>query len=393
MKYAVKSAILYLGIIITLCGCTMNPSESAGGSDPAGDYAGSLESVYIAVEPIIKIENEEDPAGENSDLAAEAADGEATLLFAGDLLLSSHVLNAYQQAGGINGVLDEGYRSVIAGADSFIANQEFPFSDRGTAAADKEYTFRLAPEHVTVFQDMKLDIVSLANNHALDYGREALADSIATLDQAGISHIGAGDNLDRAKAPVIREINGIRVGFLGATRVIPVADWAANRYSSGMLSTYDPAELLGAIAELKPQCDYVVVYVHWGIERATEPESYQRTLGQQYIDAGADLVVGSHPHVLQGIEYYQGKPIVYSLGNFVFGSSIPETALLQVDIRQEEDSVAAALSLIPGTSGAGYTKTLTEDGKVRAFYRQMEQLSPGVSFGGEGAVRTVTQTE
>lgn len=391
MKYAVRYAVLYLGIIIALYGCTMNRAGLAGDNGSAGQNTESSESVYIAVEPIIQIDNEDSSAEEAS--AAEITEEEASLVFAGDILLSGHVLNAYQQAGGIHGVLDEGYRGLIAEADSFIANQEFPFSNRGAAATDKEYTFRLEPEHVVLFQEMELDIVSLANNHALDFGRDALADSIVTLDQAGISYLGAGDNLDQAKAPVFREINGIRVGFLGATRVIPVADWAANQYSSGMLSTYDPTELLTAIRDLKAQCDYVVVYVHWGIERAKEPESYQRSLGRQYIEAGADLVVGSHPHVLQGIEYYQGKPIVYSLGNFVFGSSIPETALLQVDLRREDGAVAAILSLVPGTSGAGYTRTLTEESRIQAFYRQLEQISFGVTFGGEGAIRTVIQTE
>ena len=90
----------------------------------------------------------------------------------------------------------------------------------------------------------------------------------------------------------------------------------------GYSTTYDPSILLNEIKAAQGQCDYLVVYVHGGIERNTQPEEYQRTLARQYIDAGADLVVGSHPHVLQGIEYYKGKPILYSLGNFVFGSVI-----------------------------------------------------------------------
>ena len=97
-----------------------------------------------------------------------------------------------------------------------------------------------------------------------------------------------------------------------------------------MLSTYDPGILLEEIRKGREDCDYLVVYIHWGIERNDMPEEYQRQIGKQCIDAGADLVIGSHPHVLQGIEYYNGKPIVYSLGNYVFGSSIPRTVLLNV---------------------------------------------------------------
>lgn len=383
MRNTVRHVMLCLGIMTNLCGCSTNQYKPIDLEDLQQKETASSGSVEPGEGSVIKIENEE-PADEEN---------QAVLLFAGDILLSDHVLKAYQQAGGIHGVLDEGYRSLIAGADSFIANQEFPFSDRGTAAADKEFTFRLAPEKVSVFQEVNLDIVSLANNHALDFGRDALEDTITTLDLAGIAHIGAGNNLDEAKTPVIREVGGITVGFLGATRVIPAADWAAGRYNSGMLATYDPAELLAAIKELRKNCDYLVIYVHWGVERATIPESYQRSLGQQYIDAGADLVVGSHPHVLQGIEYYKGKPIVYSLGNFIFGSSIPQTAMLQVEVREDKTGVSSSLSLIPGTSVAGYTKTITDDNKLKAFYQQMESISFDITFHGEGAVRTVVQTE
>lgn len=308
------------------------------------------------------------------------------LLFGGDVLLSEHVLNAYRKAGGIEGVLNPGYRQEIGAADFFMVNQEFPFSSRGTAAIDKEYTFRLAPEYVSLFDEMGIDAVTLANNHALDFGAEALLDSCDTLAQAGIAHTGAGANLEQAKQPVIFEKNQLRVGIIGATRVIPEAGWAAGVSHPGMLSTYDPAVLLKAIEQLKEVCDYVVVFVHWGIERDEKPQEYQRTLGQQYIDAGADLVVGSHPHVLQGIEYYKGKPVVYSLGNFVFGSSIPRTALLAVSI--DEETKTPVLKLLPGTSKAGYTQMLKDTAGQQAFYRYMESISAGVSIDNEGTVRS-----
>ena len=122
-----------------------------------------------------------------------------------------------------------------------------------------------------------------------------------------------------------------------------------------------------------------------GIERDEKPQEYQRTLGKQLIDAGADLVIGSHPHVLQGIEYYQGKPIVYSLGNFIFGSSIPKTALLRADVDLEQNQVN--LSLVPGTSGAGYTKELTDPQKISEFYQYMQGISFGVTIDENGVVQ------
>ena len=312
----------------------------------------------------------------------EPEDDGISLLFGGDVMLSEHVLNAYQKAGGIEGVLDPVYRQKIGAADFFMVNQEFPFSSRGTAAADKQYTFRLAPDYVSLFGEMGIDAVTLANNHALDFGTEALLDSCDTLAEAGIAYTGAGINLKQAKQPVIFEKNRHRVGIIGATRVIPEAGWAAGGNHPGMLSTYDPAVLLKEIKQLKETCDYVIVFVHWGIERDEKPQEYQRTLGQQYIDAGADLVIGSHPHVLQGVEYYQGKPVVYSLGNFVFGSSIPRTALLEVTI--DEKAKTPVLKLLPGTSGAGYTRMLTDPAGRQEFYRYMESISFGVSFDNEG---------
>ncbi len=316
---------------------------------------------------------------------------EPVLLFAGDVLLSSHVLNAYQKAGGIHGVLDEGYRNVIRDADFFMVNEEFPFSTRGVQAEDKQYTFRLEPERVSLFQEMGIDAVTLANNHALDFGVDALLDSITTLDSAGILHTGAGADLAEARRPVEAELGGRQVAVIGATRVIPVASWAAGKNHPGMLSSYDATALLEEIRAQKAEEKFVIVYVHWGIERDERPQDYQRTLGQQYIDAGADLVIGSHPHVLQGIEYYKEKPIVYSLGNFVFGSSIPRTMLLEVKLPREGEDSVPGLRLIPGTSGAGYTRMFGEPEKLREFYQYMESISFGISIGEDGTVNPQDQ--
>lgn len=320
-----------------------------------------------------------DPSGDPG-----AASDSMTILFSGDVLLSDHVLNAYSRAGGISGVLDGGYLNAIQSADYFVVNEEFPFSSRGTQAADKQYTFRLAPEKVSMFQEMGIDAVTLANNHALDYGTDALLDTCEVLDGAGILHTGAGKDLNAAKQPVVFEKNGQRVALIGATRVIPEAGWAAATAIPGMLSSYEVSvePLLAQIAECHAQGEKVVVLIHWGIERDEMPQEYQRALAKRYIDAGADLVIGSHPHVLQGIEYYKGKPIFYSLGNFVFGSSIPKTMLVQAGFSGD----SLDLKLIPGTSSGGYTRTLTDAGAKTQFYQYLEGISFGVSLGADGTV-------
>lgn len=308
------------------------------------------EAVQVEREPVSIIL--ETAAGIEREEKEEEEDTNITLLFAGDVYLSGHVLNAYEKAGGIHGVLDENIRQEIESADLFMVNQEFPFTDRGTPAADKQFTFRLPPSRISIFKEMGIDIVTLANNHILDYGPEGITDSMAALDQEGILHVGAGENLVQAKKLETVVIKDRVIGFLGVSRVYMDGSWAAGSSHPGVFSTYDSRQAVAEIKAAGERCDYLVVYVHWGVEKETVPKDYQRILGHEYIDAGADLVVGSHPHVLQEIEYYKEKPIVHSLGNFVFGSSIPETELLKVTLTEE----GAEITTLPCTSSGGYTR-------------------------------------
>ena len=318
------------------------------------------------------------------------------LIFAGDINLTDHVLNAYRHSRGIAGVVSPKFLSDIQRSDYFVANEEFPFSDGGTQAPDKQFTFRVAPENIKLFKDLGLDLVTLANNHALDYGDSALMDTIETLEKAGIRHIGAGKNLEEARKAVTVSIKGKTFAFIGATRVIPDASWAAGPQSSGMFSAYDEGVLLAEdIREAKKNADYVIVYLHWGEERKEMPNDVQKLLAHTAVDAGADLVVGAHPHVLQGIEYYKGVPVVYSLGNFIFGSSIPKTALLSVTIEQRDEADTNSkgkmiLKLLPGTSSGGYTEDLVETEDRKAFYEYMASISSGITISNDGTVEPLT---
>lgn len=311
----------------------------------------------------------------------QTEDGEpVTLLFAGDLFLTDLLQSKYSQQG-ISAAASEGLLSVLQNADIFMLNEEFPFGTTGEAAADKEYTFRIDPGYVSVLTELGVDIVTLANNHMLDFGREPLTETLGTLDHAGIAHVGAGENLDEAKALKTFEIGGKTIGFLGASRVIPEYSWNASSENSGLFTTYDASALVEEIQRAEESCDFTVVYVHWGIERSTQPEEYQKSLAKQYIDAGADAVIGAHPHVLQGIEYYQGKPVFYSLGNFIFSNSTYETMLVELTLNGEHTEIR----LIPCVSEANQMRLL-EDSKKEAFYSNMESLSFGVTVGSDGTV-------
>lgn len=333
--------------------------------------------VYV-VEPQ---ELEQDGEGEESpDSVQDAEEQEATLLFAGDLFLTDLLQSKYNQQG-ISAAASDSLLSVLREADIFMLNEEFPFGTTGEPMEEKEYTFRVDPSYSTVLSELGVDIVTLANNHMLDFGRGPLTETLNTLDQAGIAHVGAGENLDEAKTLKTFEMGGRTIGFLGASRVIPEHSWNASSGSSGLFTTYDATALVEQIQKAEESCDFTVVYVHWGIEKNTQPEEYQKTLARQYIDAGADAVIGAHPHVLQGIEFYQGKPIFYSLGNFIFSNGAYETMLVELTVGGTETEIR----LIPCVSEANQMRLL-EESAWPAFYQNLESLSFGITIGDDGTV-------
>ncbi|WP_343249274.1 CapA family protein [Diplocloster hominis] len=304
---------------------------------------------------------------------------ELLLAFGGDVLLSDG-LNAVYDKGGIASVYDSRVLEKMQAADILMVNQEFPFSTRGTAMEDKQYTFRADPRYVQILKDMGVDIVTLANNHTLDFGSDALLDTLSTLEDAGLPYVGAGENLERASRMISIGKGGRKIGFLGASRVIPVTGWYAGKDRPGLFATYDPAQMLEQITRAKETCDYVVAYVHWGVEYADTPEEYQRQMAQKYIDAGADLVVGSHPHVLQGIEFYKGKPILYSLGNFLFGQWAGETVMAEITISADGET---GLKLVPLTMKNNQTFLIEEP---KRLFEELQRISFGVSISEDGIV-------
>lgn len=300
------------------------------------------------------------------------------LLFAGDLYLTELLQDKYRRTG-IKAAATEELLSLLRGADLFILNQEFPFGTTGEAMEEKEYTFRVPPDLVSVPLDLGVDLVTLANNHMLDFGREPLTETLAALDGAGIAHVGAGEDLEAAKALKTFKLRGKTIGFLGASRVIPEASWNASKYGSGLFTTYDATQLVAEIQKAKESCDFVAVLVHWGIERNLYPEEYQKDLARQYIDAGADAVIGSHPHVLQGIEYYKGKPIFYSLGNFIFGNGAYESIVVELELLEGETKVR----VIPCASEGNQMRLLEE---TQTYYQRLFELSFGARILEDGSV-------
>lgn len=205
----------------------------------------------------------------------------------------------------------------LAAADLAVVNLETPVSVRGTPAA-KTFTFRAPPALLPALAAAGVDAVSVANNHALDYGYDAFADTLAFAAAAGVATLGGGANASAAYAPtVVKRPEGI-VALLGLTRALHTRAWEAGPERPGLASAYDEAAAVAAVRAAAGVADLVVVAVHWGTERADCPDAAQLRLARLLSDAGADLIVGHHPHVLQGVARHGGTLVAYSLGNFVW---------------------------------------------------------------------------
>jgi poly-gamma-glutamate synthesis protein (capsule biosynthesis protein) len=308
------------------------------------------------------------------------------LAFAGDVNFdedSKPVARYDMENKGIIGGISQELVDEMNEADIFMLNNEFAYSTRGTEIIEKSYTFRAHPKRVDILKEIGVDIVSLANNHALDFGQEALLDTFTTLDEAEIDYVGAGVNMERAKAPIYYTIGETTIAYVAASHVIYAMDWYATDTRPGMIGTYDPTLFVASIKEAKENSDFVVAYVHWGKERTHEPVSYQKNLARIYIDAGADAVIGCHPHVMQGIEFYKGKTIAYSLGNYWFNSSKRESGLLKIYLNPDGTTET---QLLPAMNDNTYTYMITEEEAKKAYFEFMKGISFDVEFDENGYV-------
>lgn len=204
----------------------------------------------------------------------------------------------------------------LAAADLRIANLECVVA-QGGKAEDKPWTFRAHPRVLPVLA-RHFDAVSVANNHAGDYGRQAFAQMLGRLKSAGVPYFGGGHTLREAHEPLIVARHGLRIALLGYNGFLPRAFEATEDHPG--IAWIDEQHLIEDIrrARTAHHADLVIPFMHWGQEQEPLASEHQRGLARRMIDAGADMVVGTHPHVVQDTETYRGRPIVYSLGNFVF---------------------------------------------------------------------------
>ena len=286
---------LVLLLILIVVGIVALVRHFAGGSDRSNDKNDQASDLTI-----------EEQQPEENETKAETKPVSITISAAGDCTLGtdeyfdpSTSLNAYYDSNG-PAYFFQNVKSIFEADDLTIVNMEGTLTEE-TARQDKTYAFKGPAEYTQILTDGDVEVANLANNHSHDYGDKSYTDTIAALDAAGITNFG----YDRT---AVMDVNGVKVGLVG---------------------TYELAEGMGCedemISNIKAVEDQgaqiVIVSFHWGIERENYPTENQVNLAHSAIDNGADLVLGHHPHVLEGIEVYNGKNIVYSLGNFCFGGN------------------------------------------------------------------------
>lgn len=313
-------------------------------------------------------------------------DGPAVLAFTGDVNFADDWYNMlhYAKTAGIEDCFGESLLAEMRAADVLLCNNEFVFSDRGSPMPGKQFTFRAKTGNVSMWQQLGADIVGLANNHCFDYGEDAFLDTLSTLQGADIPYVGAGKNLEEAMQPQFFLVGGMKIGYVACTRAEKyILTPEAGETSPGVLRCYDPELAVQAIQTASEQCDYLVVYVHWGTEGSTVLEQAQTDLATRFTEAGADLIVGAHPHILQGAGWRQDTPVLYSLGNFWFNMETLDSALLKVTV-SEPGAAGATVQLLPCIQTGGRVSLLEEDADRQRVLNSLNDIMENGYFDANG---------
>lgn len=365
-----KIGFLLWGMIFLLTGCNQTPTQESTetGSEYVIDETETEETEVLDLHPY-----------------------DFTLCFGGDISLDEKAVTTARLDSSENGIYDcisPELIQIMQDADLMCLNNEFTFSTNGSPMPNKDYTFRANPERVNVLLEMGVDIVNLANNHVYDYGKQALLDTFATLEGVGIEYFGAGDNLDEAMDAIYYEIDGKTIAFVGASRAEKNKRTPqATETEPGILRCYDTELFLQTIREADANADFVIAVVHWGTEYSYDLEDEQLTTGKEYLDAGADAIIGGHSHCLQGMEFYDEKPIIYSLGNYWFNRRTLDSMLVELRFYGDDNGGNVEVSVVPAIQKDARTQIVTDVEEQERIYSFLEEISINVEIDQDGIVK------
>ena len=358
----------------------------------ASQNISKIENIVEPEEPEAAVSENEaaDLEGENE--IAGSIQGKAVLTFGGDICFDENYSNMYtlsQRDGDIRKCFSNDILQVMKEADVFMVNNEFTYTTRGEPLPEKAFTFRSNPENINLLKDMGVDLVSLANNHAYDYGEISLLDSIESLDAAEMPFVGVGKNLEEARKPYYVTINGIKIAIVAATQIERLEDpdtKGASENNAGVFRCFSEAELsrlLETVKAAKAESDFVVVYIHWGTENTDELDWAQTYQAPKLAEAGADAIIGGHTHCLQQIDVVKGVPVIYSLGNFWFNSRKYDNGLVRLTFTKEE---LESFEFLPGIQENCSTSLALGSEKDRII-QYMRSISPNVTIENSGLIK------
>ena len=277
-------------------------------------------------------------------------------------------------------------------ADIRFGGLEAPLSERGSPVQGK-IIMRHDPKMIAAYLAGGFEVVAFASNHCLDYGMEPFLDTLDLLDRRQIRYVGAGRNIAEARRPAIIEKKGVRVGFLSYLLLVPLG-WGAHPARAGIapiredalygppyVNEEDLEAMVQDIERTRPEVDVLISSYHWGSSQSRTLTLSQKAVARAAIDAGADLVIGRHPHILQGIEVYKGKAIFYALGNFaldhahpMFLPTVKESILVKCSIQNKTIRRVSFCPVFLGEDGRPEILT-AQDGRAKTIFESLQMLS------------------
>lgn len=279
-------------------------------------------------------------------------------------------------------ILEKGYGypfekidSILKSGDIVFTNLEAPFGEGG-AAFPKKYSFQVKPELVNVLETGHINLVSLANNHIMDFGEKSMLQTRALLEEKNIHYAGAGMNITQAREAATWRVGNRNIAFVAYSLTFPEEFWASDTSAGTCFPSH--TFVYKDIRRLNAENDLVIVSCHWGQELLNTPKEYQVKLAHKLIDAGADLILGHHPHVIQGIEFYMGKLIAYSLGNFIFGSYseiATESMILKIQIAEDNSISCKIVPINVYNAEIDFQPSPLNGEKREHFFRTIKDLS------------------
>ncbi len=310
--------------------------------------------------------------------------GQAEIALGGNLTLTEEgmTLGIYDQSGELKQMLSEELLNAMTQADVFFLNQECSISSEGEALEGKGVLHANA-DRMKILEGLGADVVSLGNEHAADFGQDALKENLELLKNAKIAAVGAGADANKAKQPVYLIVNGIKIGFTAASGVEDTFDLAAGEGKAGIQEYTDTKQYEDVIREAAANCDYLIVYDHEGKGDTNNVEAYQKEHAAAFLEAGADLVLGGHSDRLQGMEYINGKPVVYSMGSVLTDGTSRYAGILKLTIKPEG---LEQMEIVPAIQTEEKTEYLDAKEEQKKMYDAVAALCPNAVIDENGVI-------